>query len=128
MKNKLIITRITAYSLSSGIMLPTLYKNLDPLLSVFIIGVYLSIFFITRYYAKNNTYKPLDIFTESILTTVGSFVCGMLAISILIWYLDGFYSWFMVVLIGCICSIFIGIALFIINGIIITTLQITSRL
>ncbi len=127
MKKKLYITRITAYGLSSGIMLPFLYRNLDSFFSIFIIGVYLSIFFITKYYAKNNSYPPSDIFTESILTTIGSFVGGMLAISILFWDMEEFYGWLMVVFIGSIFSIFIGLALFIINAIIISILKAISK-
>lgn len=128
MNKKLIITRITAYGLSSLIMLPVFYENLDSYLSLFILGVFTSIFFITRYYSKNGSYKPIHIFTESTLTTIVSFCMGMLFLSVITTSLSELSSGFAILFYGIGFSIFIGAILFIINYIIIIILKVLDKI
>ena len=130
MKKKLKITRTTAYLLSSIIYIPYLIaEKFQPELIAFNIGMYISIYMITEYFSKNYSLKGTVLLAESILTTIASFIVGVI-IATPIALINTFdFRWiFALLFIGVISCFLIGLVLFIINYTIILLLKTTDAL
>lgn len=130
MKNKLIITRTTAYLLSSIITVPFLIaQQFEPEIIAFMIGMYAIIYFLTRLFAQNYSLKWNHILGESVLTTMVSFIGGLIVASpIAAFGKFGIGGLFLPTVVGIPSSLIIGFALFIINYSIISILKKTDSL
>ena len=138
MNLKLIITLTTSYLLTSYIFIEfynlyidkvKIYNEIFPEqidstpVYIFITSVYICIFIITKYFAKNETYRVGNILLESIVIPLVSYCFGV-TITLLI----AGWSMFFLIAIGLIISLIIGIALFILNYTIISILKIMKQL
>lgn len=110
---KLLITRINAYGLSSLLVLPILYSTQSWSFLSFILPLYISIFFITKYFAKNRSHL-LQLLGESILTTYSSYSIAVI-ISTVIY--SNTINILPLLLYGLPASIVIGFVLFFLNAI-----------
>lgn len=130
MRNKLMITRTTAYLLSSIITIPFLVKqNFESEVMVFTTVMYVIIYLLTKYFAYNYSLKWIHILVESIMTTLISFIGGIIIASpIVIFGHFGISGLFLPILIGIPSSLVIGLILFIMNYIIIIILKNTDSL
>ncbi|MCT4581521.1 MAG: hypothetical protein N4A35_08905 [Flavobacteriales bacterium] len=117
MKKKLKITRTTAYILSSIITVPFLItQQFEPEIIAFMIGMYVIIYFLTRLFAQNYSLKWPHILGESVLTTMVSFIGGLIIASpIAAFGKFGIGVLFLPTVVGIPSSLIIGLALFIMN-------------
>lgn len=111
MKNKLIITRITSYGLSSGLTIPLLIIEFNFPLLVFNIVMYFTIYHLTDKY-NNNKIGFLSIITESLTITFLSYSFGLAVSHLLILNISNFI---ILLIYGNIANIVIGSFLGIIN-------------
>ncbi len=114
MDNKLLITRIAAFGLSSGIVIPLLIIGISYQYIIFIITIYLTIGYMTYRY-NNKRIQFIYLLKEGILTTIISYNIG-----ILIAFISsiGLPNLFIMSLYGTFYSLFIGAFLGVINYII----------
>lgn len=112
MKNKLIITRITAYGLSSLLTIPVLLNEFHYEILQFILVMYFIIFFITKYYNKIKNLDIEIILLESITTTLFSFVGALISS----FYYMSKIDFISTLIFGSVASIIIGLVLFILNA------------
>lgn len=117
MKKKLIITRTSAYILSSIITVPFLItQHFEQEVVAFMVGMYAIIYFSTKLFAHNYSLKSINVLGESILTTMVSFIGGLIVASpITAFGKFGIGGLFLPVIVGIPSSLIIGLALFIMN-------------